>query len=467
MSSEPTPTASPVVPGQVRLRGVARRFKLVHERNATLKETVLRRRRTTSEDFWAVQGIDLDVAPGEALGIVGRNGSGKSTLLKLLAGIIPPNRGTVEIGGSVAAMLELGAGFHPDFTGRENVYMNGAIYGLGERDVSDRLDEIVAFAELEEFIDMPVRTYSSGMQMRLAFAVSSHVNPDVLLLDEVLAVGDESFQRKCIARLADYKRGGGTLVLVTHDPNSVEQMCDHAIVLADGKVLAEGAPAKVLTTYRRRLVADDRERDEAHPGEHVASLGEEAGDGRSWGDLRAQIREARLIGPEGPASSFVSGDPLVLEMDVVARERLDGVIYGMTVHSAEGLALLRHEHTPRRVRYERPRDAFNGPLPHPQPPSARGALRHHPGDRGSRQRLPLARSLDRVRRLPGRSGDRSGGHDRHLDDRAHRSGIAAAGSVRVRPGVLARPPLSPPLRGVGASAPSTADARGAANLPPL
>ncbi len=332
MSSEPVREGPPVA-GQVRLRGVSRSFKLMHERNATLKETVLRRRRTRSEDFWAVQDISLDVAPGEAIGIVGRNGSGKSTLLKLLAGIIPPSRGTVEIGGTVAAMLELGAGFHPDFTGRENVYMNGAIYGLGERDVTDRLDDIVAFAELEDFIDMPVRTYSSGMQMRLAFAVSSHVNPDVLLLDEVLAVGDESFQRKCISRLADYKRGGGTLVLVTHDPNSVEQMCDHAIVLADGCVLAEGTPAKVLAAYRRRLVADDRERDEAHPAEeHV----EDDSNSQSWGDMRAQIVEARLIGPDGPASSFVSGDPLVLEMSVDARERLDGVIYGMTVHSAEG-----------------------------------------------------------------------------------------------------------------------------------
>lgn len=330
----------PLVPGQVRLRGVARRFRLMHERNATLKETVLRRRRTRSEDFWAVEDIDLDVAPGQALGIVGRNGSGKSTLLKLLAGIMPPSRGTVEIGGTVAAMLELGAGFHPDFTGRENVYMNGAIYGLGERDVDERLDDIVAFAELEEFIDMPVRTYSSGMQMRLAFAVSSHVNPDVLLLDEVLAVGDESFQRKCIARLADYKRGGGTLVLVTHDPNSVEQMCDHAVVLADGHILAEGEPARVLATYRRRLVADDRERDEAHAeaegdGTAVPDAGTD-GDSRSWGDHRARIRAARLIGPEGPATSFVSGDPVTLEMDVEAVERLDGVIYGMTVHSVEG-----------------------------------------------------------------------------------------------------------------------------------
>lgn len=330
MSSE----AGPPARGQVRLRGVSRSFKLMHERNATLKETVLRRRRTRSEVFWAVQDISLDVAPGEAIGIVGRNGSGKSTLLKLLAGIMPPSSGTVEIGGTVAAMLELGAGFHPDFTGRENVYMNGAIYGLGEREVTDRLDDIVAFAELEEFIDMPVRTYSSGMQMRLAFAVSSHVNPDVLLLDEVLAVGDESFQRKCISRLADYKRAGGTLVLVTHDPNSVEQMCDHAIVLAHGRVLAEGAPANVLAAYRRRLVADDRVRDEGHADE-AAEAGT-LGEGRSWGDMRAQILDARLIGPEGPASSFVSGDPVVLEMSVATRERLDGVIYGMTVHSAEG-----------------------------------------------------------------------------------------------------------------------------------
>ena len=332
MSSEPV-AEGPLAPGQVRLRGVSRRFKLVHERNATLKETVLRRRRTRSEVFWAVQDITLDVAPGEALGIVGRNGSGKSTLLKLLAGIIPPSHGTVEIGGTVAAMLELGAGFHPDFTGRENVYMNGAIYGLGERDVSERLDEIVAFAELEDFIDMPVRTYSSGMQMRLAFAVSSHVNPDVLLLDEVLAVGDESFQRKCIARLADYKRAGGTLVLVTHDPNSVEQMCDHAIVLADGRMLAEGRPAEVLTTYRRRLVSDDRERDGARAEDEPADA---EGGRQSWGDMRAQIVSARLIGPEGPATSFVSGDPLVLEMSVDAAERLDGVIYGLSVHSAEG-----------------------------------------------------------------------------------------------------------------------------------
>ena len=185
-----------LLPGQVRLRGVSRKFRIIHERNGTLKEALLRRRRTHYTELWALRDVDLDVAPGEALGVIGQNGAGKSTLLKLVAGILPPQSGTVETAGSVASMLELGAGFHPDFTGRENVYMNGAVLGLSERSIDARLDEIIGFAELADFIDMPVKTYSSGMLMRLAFSVASHVNPDILLLDEVLAVGDEAFQRK-------------------------------------------------------------------------------------------------------------------------------------------------------------------------------------------------------------------------------------------------------------------------------
>ncbi len=182
---------------------------MIHDKSTTLKELFVRRKRATYSELWAVRGVSFDVAPGEALGIVGRNGSGKSTLLKMLAGIIPPHEGTVETGGTVASMLELGAGFHPDFTGRENVYMNGAIHGIDEKGITQRLDDIISFAEIEEFIDMPVRTYSSGMQMRLAFAVASHVNPDILLLDEVLAVGDEAFQGKCLERMYAYRRGGG------------------------------------------------------------------------------------------------------------------------------------------------------------------------------------------------------------------------------------------------------------------
>jgi ABC-2 type transport system ATP-binding protein len=243
----------PLEPGRIRLRGVSRSFRILHDRNLTLKETVLRRRRTEATELWAVNDVDLDVAPGEAVGIIGQNGSGKSTLLKLLAGIMPPHRGTVEIGGTVASMLELGAGFHPDFTGRENVYMNAAIHGLSERAVDERLDDIVAFSELPDFIDMPVRTYSSGMSMRLAFAIASHVNPDVLLLDEVLAVGDEAFQRKCFGRIADFRRRGGTLVFVSHDPAAVERVCDRAVLMVGGDVMRDGPPGDVLADYHARL----------------------------------------------------------------------------------------------------------------------------------------------------------------------------------------------------------------------
>jgi ABC-type polysaccharide/polyol phosphate transport system ATPase subunit len=242
-----------LAPGAVRLRGVSRSFRIFHERNLTLKETLLRSRRAAFTEFWALRDVDLDIRPGEAVGIIGENGAGKSSLLKVVAGIIPPQTGTVETGGSVASMLELGAGFHPDFTGRENVYMNGAIHGLSEADVADRIDEIIAFAELADFIEMPVKTYSSGMYMRLAFAIASHVNPDILLLDEVLAVGDEAFQRKCMGRIFNYRRAGGTLLFVSHDAASVERVCDRAILLIGGRVVNDGPPMDVLNAYHRRL----------------------------------------------------------------------------------------------------------------------------------------------------------------------------------------------------------------------
>jgi len=319
-----------VEPGRIRLRGVSRSFRIVHERNLTLKETVLRRRRTDFTELWAVRDVDLDVAPGDAIGLIGQNGSGKSTLLKMLAGIIPPHAGTIEIGGTVASMLELGAGFHPDFTGRENVYMNGSIHGLSERQIDARLDEIIAFSELPEFIDMPVRTYSSGMSMRLAFAIASHVNPDVLLLDEVLAVGDEAFQRKCFARIFEFRRGGGTLVFVSHDPSAVERVCDRALLLEDGRVADDGSTADVLATYHRHLAGD---------GGAAAGGADTAGpadDPRVWGNREVEIRACRLIGRDGPTDRFVSGEPLTIEMEVEARRPVATPIFGISVNSVDG-----------------------------------------------------------------------------------------------------------------------------------
>ncbi len=322
--------------GRIRLRGVSRTFRVLHERNLTLKETALRRRRLDATTRWAVRDVDLEVEPGEAVGIIGQNGSGKSTLLKMLAQIIPPTTGTVEIGGSVAAMLELGAGFHPDFTGRENVFMNGSIHGLSEKQIAGRLDEIVDFAELHEFIDMPVRTYSSGMQMRLAFAISSHVNPDVLLLDEVLAVGDEAFQRKCYSRIFEFRRGGGTLVFVSHDPGAVERVCDRAILLEDGVVVAAGPTEDVLRTYHRHLASAPDIETPVEVGTRQDAMGDDE-DPRVWGTRDvAVISEARLLGANGPTDRFVAGDALTVEIDIDAREPILRPNVGVAIVSNDG-----------------------------------------------------------------------------------------------------------------------------------
>ncbi len=300
---------SPLEPGRIALRGVSRSFRVLHERNMTLKETVLRRRRTHATELWALRDVNLDVAPGEALGVIGQNGSGKSTLLKVLAGIIPPNSGTVAIGGQVASMLELGAGFHPDFSGRENVYMNGAIHGLSERQIDAHLEEIVAFAELEEFVEMPVRTYSSGMQMRLAFAVAAHVNPDVLLLDEVLAVGDEAFQRKCFGRIFDFRRRGGTLVFVSHDAGGRRarvRPSDPAAGRRGGGGRAAGRRAAGVPPH-----AGGAGRCAAAAERHARARTR----GREWGTGGWPSEECGWSGPTGPTDRFVSGEPFAIEMD--------------------------------------------------------------------------------------------------------------------------------------------------------
>lgn len=316
---------------------MSRSFKILHDRNLTLKETVLRRRRVRSTTLEALRGIDLSVAPGEALGIVGKNGSGKSTLLKLIAGIIPPDDGTVRVGGTIASMLELGAGFHPDFTGTENVYMNASIFGLSTSDVDARLDEIIAFAELAEFMDMPVRTYSSGMYMRLAFAIASHVNPDVLLLDEVLAVGDEAFQRKCLGRIFSFRRAGGTLIFVSHSSEAVEQVCDRAIVISDGRIVADGATSDAFSVYRK-LITGTAPDVETTVGTDQLPADEGSGEALDgWGEGGARIVAARLCRADGePADRFASGDSVVIEFDVVPEEVIEQPTYGMMVHSPDG-----------------------------------------------------------------------------------------------------------------------------------
>ena len=292
--------------GEIRIEEVSRRFRVYPKEARTLKELIVTRGRGRGEDVWALSGVDLLAAPGEAVGLVGRNGSGKTTLLKLVAGIIKPTRGHVGVGGRVASLLELGAGFHPEFTGRENVFLNGALHGLSRAQIRERLDEIADFAGIGAYLELPVRTYSAGMYMRLGFAVAAHVDADVLLLDEIFAVGDEEFQRKCFGRISQFKQRGGTIVFVSHDASSVERLCERSVLLRDGMVEFDGPTHEAILRYRSHL-AEDRD-----PAERGAGLTE-------WGSGEARIAEVALHGADGEERiQFVAGERLTVRLRVLA-----------------------------------------------------------------------------------------------------------------------------------------------------
>jgi ABC-2 type transport system ATP-binding protein len=233
--------------------GVSKSFRISTEPASSVKERLIRLRRGNYEEFQALHGIDVTIEQGETLGILGHNGSGKSTLLKCIAGILTPTTGEVRVRGRLASLLELGAGFHPDLTGRENVYINAAFYGMGRKEIDRVLDDIVEFAELAQFIDEPVKHYSSGMYVRLGFAVAVNLDPDVLLVDEVLAVGDEAFQVKCLSRIKQFQAEGRTIVFVTHAAETARQICDRAIVLDHGRLILDGEPGKAIRVFREHL----------------------------------------------------------------------------------------------------------------------------------------------------------------------------------------------------------------------
>jgi ABC-type polysaccharide/polyol phosphate transport system ATPase subunit len=289
-------------PGAIAADRASRRFRVYPQPVRTLKELVVARGRVKGTDIWALGDVDLRIEPGEAVGLIGRNGSGKTTLLKLIAGIIKPTSGRVEVGGRVGSLLELGAGFHPEFTGRENVYLNGSIHGLRRAQIREHMDEIVAFAELERFVDLPVRTYSSGMYMRLGFAVAAYLEADVLLLDEVFAVGDEEFQRKCFGKIFEFKQRGGTIVFVSHDASAVERLCERAVLLRQGRVEFDGGVRDAIARYHQQL-ADERD-----PAE--AGL-------REYGSGEVRIAAAELLGPDGePRLQFLPGEPASIRLRV-------------------------------------------------------------------------------------------------------------------------------------------------------
>ena len=349
---------------------------------ATLKSALLTgsfvKHLRPDESFSALSDVSLSVPQGACYGVIGRNGSGKSTLLKLVAGITNPTSGVVGVKGRVSALIELGAGFHPEISGRENVFINGVMLGLSRREIKDRFDEIVEFAELAEFIEAPVKTYSSGMYMRLGFAVAVNVNPDILLVDEVLAVGDESFSLKCLDKFAEFKRRGKTILLVTHGLSMVERFCDEAVWIEAGRNRTTGDPKRVVQMYLadveqaedQHLAAEDARAqqtpvtqvppgpmsepaaDAAVPAdpEEAADVSEteavdddeppadmfEAKEGR-WGTGAVRIEKVTLEGNRGPAHVFHTGEPMTIRMRINAVHPVDDFAFGVSIFSTEGV----------------------------------------------------------------------------------------------------------------------------------
>ena len=328
---------------------------------ATLKSALLQRsilqEMQPKETFQALKNVSFSVPKGSTFAVVGRNGSGKSTALKLVAGITKPTSGTVSVAGRISALIELGAGFHPEISGRENVFINGIMLGLSKREITDRFDEIVEFAELKDFIDAPVKTYSSGMYMRLGFAVAIHVDPDVLLVDEVLAVGDEGFTHKCLDKFAEFKRRGKTILLVTHSLGLVERFCDDAVWLDHGEKMAQGDPKRVIGAYlldvesaeEGYLAQEDAKAKEDVAAEPASAATEaataentgpqnmfQANEGR-WGSGGVAITGVTLRDKAGEASHvFHSGEPLSVELALKAEKPCDDFVFGIAMFNTDG-----------------------------------------------------------------------------------------------------------------------------------
>lgn len=339
-------------------RRYARKKQFATLKSALLKGSLIRDLQP-DETFPALRGVSFSVPKGCTYGIIGRNGSGKSTLLKCVAGITRPNDGSVRVEGRISALIELGAGFHPEISGRENVFINGIMLGLTKREIQRRFDEIVEFAELKDFIDAPVKTYSSGMYMRLGFAVAVHVDPDVLLIDEVLAVGDQSFTVKCLDKFAEFRRRNKTILLVTHSLDLVERFCDRALWLEKGKTLAEGEPKRVVAAYlidvekseEQQLAKDEDAAGARHavPGTVPEPIGQpsdvvttpanmfQATEGR-WGSREVEITDVTLVGADGvPGHVFQSGDAIEVRVNTRVHQPTRDFVFGIGLFNADGI----------------------------------------------------------------------------------------------------------------------------------
>jgi len=324
----------------IEVENVSKWFRQFQDRPTSLKEAVIKGLRylRPAKKFQALKDVSVKVEQGSMLGVIGENGAGKSTLLRLIGGVGRPDQGTIRVKGRIGALLDLGAGFHPDLTGKENVYINGVINGLTRQEVTQRFDNIVEFAELHDFINSPLRTYSTGMQMRLAFAIAAYIEPEILLIDEVLAVGDLAFQQKCLERIKKFKKDGTTIILVSHDISSIRQLCDDVLWLRHGVVEAYGPTEVVVGEYVAEMTAETRKR----TPEEVPVVYTETGtplivNQNRFGSQEISITNVMLFGQQGlPALEIDSGDALRVEIEFAKKSSITHPIFGVTITREDG-----------------------------------------------------------------------------------------------------------------------------------
>lgn len=304
---------------------VSKRFRLYRERNQSLKASLMRGHRATYDEFWALRDVSFEIPEGSTFGLIGENGSGKSTLLKCLARILVPDSGSVRASGTLAALLELGSGFHPELTGRENVYLNGSILGLGKREIDRKFDEIVDFAGIDEFIDQPVKNYSSGMYVRLGFSVAINVDPEILLVDEVLAVGDASFQAKCMEKFADFRADGKTVVIVSHAMGTMRSLCDHVAWLNHGHLVRSGPATELVDCYvDDTLVERTAAAPAAEPGRH--------------GSGEALVERVELLDANHePVTRVRTGDAVTLRLHYSTKGSVERPVFGLALENLDGV----------------------------------------------------------------------------------------------------------------------------------
>jgi len=322
----------------ISVKNVSKTFRLHHDRPSSIKEAILQRGGHSVEKFQALNDVSLDVPKGSFFGLIGHNGSGKSTLLRIMSGIHRPSSGTVVSSGRISALLELGSGFHPELTGRENVYLNGAMLGIARKTMSNAIDSIVEFSGIGDFIDSPVKVYSSGMYVRLGFAVAVHVDPEILLVDEVIAVGDEEFQRRCLDHMYGLRRRGKTIVFVSHSSAMVERLCDEVAWLDHGSLLQVGDPSEVCQAYLSRVNDQESDRLEAEAADDVGDDDEVQETRRGSGAIRTQSVEFLNAGWNALAAGS-SGDPMIVRLWYEAVETIDRPVFGLGVHHESGTLL--------------------------------------------------------------------------------------------------------------------------------